>query len=493
LHAAGGTGSGDIHVCCGCGGNGRPAYLLPDGSIHAPFQTAGAAQAAVRRRLLSYATDGHPSPTTVWLSGTCLGESLRFDARDGGLSEASRVTWRGLGPAGAVVGPGVAIQASWLTPVTDAGVLAQAPPAARGALVELDLAAHGLGGSGGGPACRTFAAGSAEILPDTLSPTQAELFFIGAGGAGLADARPLQLAEWPNVGGNFSAPLTPPLAWPRVLAVSRAANRTAVVGPDVAAHISSAGWAQQLAQDPGSAMAHYYSTWFSDLHWPITAINVSAAGGGGNGTVTMGVCGNMTVGETHMGAKQYFTVYNLLSELDLPGEYTLNVTAQKMFAWLPPGQAAGDLTSADPVVGALSGAGNAVELTDVAYMTLDGLVVRFARGAGIVLNNCTGIVISNCSIASVGIMGVNITGGINNTVTNSSIFDAGNGGVYMCVASVLLLCCCFALISLSLIHPHSVLSAGMPVTGWPSRRAMPVWRAPSSTRSIGTRAATYQG
>ena len=43
--------------------------------------------------------------------------------------------------------------------------------------------------------------------------------------------------------------------------------------------------------------------------------------------------------------------------------------------------------------------------------------------------NSSFIVLSNCTISGVGIMGANFTGGANNTVRVSSVLDAGNGGV----------------------------------------------------------------
>lgn len=320
-----------------------------------------------------------------------------------------------------LVSPGQVVFASMFSSVTDPDILAQLPPASRAQVAALNLTANGFAPSGD-ISCRTFAAGSAEILPYVLMPTQSELFISG-GAAPVMTAVPLRLAEWPNIGSDFANPITLPPAWPRVLSVSRAAPRTAVLNATVTAHIAAAGWATQLTYDPNSVWVHYYSTWFSDLHWQVTALNATA---GANGSMTLGPCGNMSVGETNMGSGQSFFAYNLLSELDLQGEYTLNLTSQTMYAWLPPLNASGHV-----IVGALSGAGDVLDVTNAQYLVFDGLFLQFARGAGVVMTNASGIIVRNCVISNVGIMAVNVTDGGNNTVAATTIRDTGNGGVYV--------------------------------------------------------------
>ena len=150
------------------------------------------------------------------------------------------------------------------------------------------------------------------------------------------------------------------------------------------------------------------------------------------------------------GAGQYWYAYNLLSEISAPGEYSLNVTRQAFFAWLPD---AAKTAPADAVVGAVSGSGNAITIEQAEYLIFDGLFIQvsylcgcgrgplsastkmltvyaqFAQGAGIATFNSSFIVVSNCTISGVGIMAANFTGGTNNSVRASSILDAGNGGI----------------------------------------------------------------
>lgn len=73
------------------------------------------------------------------------------------------------------------------------------------------------------------------------------------------------------------------------------------------------------------------------------------------------------------GAGNYWYAYNLLSEIDAPGEYTLNMSRQSFFAWLPEGAQA---AAADAVIGAVSGPGNAVTIDQAEYLTFDGLFIQ---------------------------------------------------------------------------------------------------------------------
>ena len=57
------------------------------------------------------------------------------------------------------------------------------------------------------------------------------------------------------------------------------------------------------------------------------------------------------------------------------------------------------------------------------------VVVCSARGGGVVVTDCTGVVFSQCTISDHGSMGVNITGGTKCGVENSNVAGNGNVGV----------------------------------------------------------------
>jgi hypothetical protein len=99
-----------------------------------------------------------------------------------------------------------------------------------------------------------------------------------------------------------------------------------------------------------------------------------------------------------------------------------------MYAWLPPDGGGG--APAD-VVGALSGAGNGVDIVGASFLTLANVSVQFAQGVGISVRGSSNVVIDNVTVSCVGLMAVNITDGSSNVVTRSRLRDAGNGGAYL--------------------------------------------------------------
>lgn len=313
----------DLHVCCGCSAPNTTGF-----TVESALGSVGAAQAVAR----TLGSGG----VHVWIAGGCWGEPLVFTSADSGLPASPTVyssyaaadastkalvseRVRSLSPAyarvsgpdslGAVLTPGWPVLRSQFSAVTDADILAQMAPAARAAVLELDVSAAGFPPTGA-LSCRTYAAGNACILPGVLPPTQMELFLSPGAAAPVTSSLALTLAQWPNVCPcNMAAPdcqcsfgstVTPPARWPHVVSVSKAANRTAVLDANTTAHIAAAGWAVQVANDPGSAFVHYFSCAFADLHWALDAVNASAPLPGGNGSITLGTCGDMTVGETHM-------------------------------------------------------------------------------------------------------------------------------------------------------------------------------------------------
>ena len=234
----------DIYLDCDQGLDAAP------GTEQAPIRTLQRAQALVReQRGLDAATSLPPRAMTVRTRGTC--GAARFTAADGGLSESSRVTYAALpGAAPPVFSGGLPVSASWLAPVTDAWVLEQLPSdAARAAVRELDLAAHGIPDAGT-LQCKPYMGGEASILPGNLMPSGLEFFAPGNPHTG-GDFAPLTLARFPN---RDHAPRQ----W------SSGSTAGYTITPDAATAARLPLWARQLKEDPGSVYVHYmggYGAW----------------------------------------------------------------------------------------------------------------------------------------------------------------------------------------------------------------------------------------
>lgn len=374
-----------------------------------------AARDSLRAAFASFDSAGSARPRArVLVTGPChLTETLSFDARDSG-----DVTWEGSGAQQFLVTGGAAVAASSFEPVTDPSVLSQLPMVARAAVRQLNLAALSLPA---GPApfagreCRQYAEGLPQphggSMPsaEVNSPTGLELF---ASTPGSSVATPLVLARWPN---NPWLPAN----WSKVLHSAPPTDRTC--GPDPVTLARSESWAQQFAEDPGSIYVHQYNRLgWADMHWRLTGLSP-------NRNFTFGGCGNMSVGEHILETGNYFYSYNILSEIDEPGEYYVNRTSSMLYAWLPQ-------DSAPDANGTLAWA----SLLESPILELDGTVgaqwvgatFQFGRGAGVVCKNCSHVSFLDCGVANVGLMAVNVSDGDNVRLVNLSVTGTGNGGVY---------------------------------------------------------------
>lgn len=424
----------EIFVCCGCGSDAADGLSFR-AAVDSLSRALSVARAARRG-----------GAATIHVSGVCRGP-LTLTAADGGADEASRVTVAGRG--GATLSNGVEVRASWLAPVTDAAVLAALPPAARAHVVALDLGARGV--DGGALECRAYAGGSACILPLNLKGSgAAELHWLGNPFVG-GGASPLTLARFPNAS-------LPRRAHPRTLSwAAHDAYLRAAVSADAAARLPA--WAAQAAADaPGAPSIFVHLTnslGWADSHNPVVAVD--AAGASINITACPSSYPPFAASGDSVSTGGTFVAYNILAELDAPGEYVFNASTNTLFVWPPDASywavtpwaaptvgggatAAGAAAAArlhaggedDPVVGYLSVNASAVlTLAGASFLSFDSIVIENGRGAGVVVNAGTSVAFTNITIRNVGNMGFNVTGGANVTFARGSIRGAGNGGAFL--------------------------------------------------------------
>lgn len=161
--------------------------------------------ASINESCSSYTALGGPAPDAlIRISGPCL---LDRSIRVYGRHACRSISLQGNTPSELLSG-GLPVYASWFAPVTDAGILSQiTSPAARSAVVELNLTEHAITNLGRGPGpisgrgCRAYAEGLPEPHGGSMpgasinSPPGLELF--AWAGKGTLPA-PLTLARWPN-------------------------------------------------------------------------------------------------------------------------------------------------------------------------------------------------------------------------------------------------------------------------------------------------------
>lgn len=152
------TTEGDVFVSPTAGDDGN------DGSRSAPFKTLTRAQVAVRG-----------GARTVHLLPGVYQEARAMELTDAD----SGSTWVADAAAGtAIVSGGLSITPAQLSPVTDAGALAQLPAAARSHVKQVNLTALGLtAGDLGDFSVTGSLNGNACLVVDRLKPHGLEVFF----------------------------------------------------------------------------------------------------------------------------------------------------------------------------------------------------------------------------------------------------------------------------------------------------------------------------
>lgn len=140
--------------------------------------------------------------------------------------------------------------------------------------------------------------------------------------------------------------------------------------------------------------------------------------------VCSGDCKPSKYEDGHKGGS-YFC-YNLLAELDTPGEFYLNRSDAALYIWpLNPSQYGFANVTASKLK-------NIVEVGSGAKaVEFRGLHFRHSRMSAVVMTDAHDSLITGGSVGLVGAMGVNISGGTNNTVASVIVTGCGSGGVFL--------------------------------------------------------------
>jgi hypothetical protein len=118
---------------------------------------------------------------------------------------------------------------------------------------------------------------------------------------------------------------------------------------------------------------------------------------------------------------QWYYAYNLLSEIDQPGEWYLDREKGILYFWPPAPIQSGQATvSILPTL---------VVMKDVAHVTLRGFILEAARGTAVTVAGGEGDEIVGCTIRNVGSSAVSISGGAHHAVVGCDICQCGAGGV----------------------------------------------------------------
>ena len=349
-----------------------------DGTRQQPFRTLVRARDAIRKLL----ADGAAGPLGVRiLPGTYpLQETLKLTAEDSGRPGAP-VIWRAEALGQTVLYGGRRI--GGFEPVQDPAILERLPEAARGKVWQTDLAAQGVQDWGE----LRVRGGIGQPEP----PPTVELYYNG---------QPMTLARWPNEG------------FVEIRELLQAGSR-AEATPSVFGYLDDRHARWTRAEDPW--LHGYWHFLWADATLPIGEIDTQAK--------TIATAEPYHYGGRGMSNRQgiIYYAFNLLEEIDQPGEWYLNRDTGILYFYPP-----GDLSEALIEIGML--AEPMLALEGVSHVRLEGLVFDLGRHDGLHVTNSEDCLIAGCTVQRMAGQGIVMTGGQRNGLFGCDLHTLGRRG-----------------------------------------------------------------
>jgi len=360
-------------------GPARETYVAPGGrdtwpgTKARPFATLETARDVLRRMKVSGRMP--KAGVTVWVRGGRYERTQVFEltAADSGTAEAP-ITYR------AAPGQQVRLVGGKLVtnfrPVKDAGVLARLDERARGEVLQADLRALGISDFG------------------SVKGGGLEFFF---------QDRPMTLARWPNQGFVHIVDVVG----------GQPLDVRGTVG-DTVGKFAYEGDRPKRWVGEKDIWLHGYWFWdWADEREKVEAIDTE------HRVITLA-----PPYHTYGYRKgQWYYAFNLLSELDSPGEWYLDRDTGILYFWPP-----GPIARGRPTVSVLP---TLVAMKGAEHVTLRGFTLEAARGTAVTITDGSHDQIVGCKIRNVGGYAVSIQGGAGDTVYGCDIYQTGDGGIIL--------------------------------------------------------------
>ncbi len=344
-----------------------------------PFATLERARDSVRALPQRRGT-GHGAITVEIESGRYeLARPFALTSRDSG-TVASPIVYRARHGDEVRLMGGRALKG--FSPVADPSILSRLDPAARGHVLQTDLRAQGI----------TDLAGVSSAGAWGESQPGLELFF---------QDRPMTLARWPNQG--FVK-----------IADTLGIDPTDIRGTkgDKAGKFVYDGDRPKRWAGEKEIWLHGYWFWdWADQRQRVESLDLDKR------IITLAP----PYHSYGYRKGQWYYAFNVLSELDVPGEWYLDHDTGILYFWPP-----APIDSGTAVVSVLP---SLVTLHDVSHVILTGLKLEAARGAAITVDGGAGVSIRGCIIRNVGGWAVRIAGATASGVAGCDIYQIGEGGV----------------------------------------------------------------
>jgi len=353
------------------------------GKTDGPFATLEKARDAVRQLK---GRDGIPAGgVSVWVRGGAYkaAQTFKLEAADSG-SEKSPIVYRAFKGEKPIFSG--ALRVMGFQPVRDPAILARLPEESRGKVVQADLKALGITNI-----APLRLGGSASGLGFNTHPLM-ELFFNG---------QALPLARWPNQG---------------FVRVAKTGGEPTVPGgslnPDTG-RIFYDGDRPQRWKDDRDVLLYGYWYWdWADSYERVASIDPEKR--------------EIVLAPPYSAygyrAGQPYYALNLLSEIDMPGEWYIDRASGTLYLYPPsdPAKAAVELSVAMfPLV----------QMEDASYVSLVGITWEIGGADGVIIHGGDHCLLAGCTLRRLGGNGVEIHGGTNHGLRSCDLYSLGRGGV----------------------------------------------------------------
>jgi len=359
-----------VHVAV----DGDDAEIAKHGPAEGPHEVGPLGSLEAARDLVReyLAAEDPPETIRVLLHGGThhLERPLELTAADSGTAGTS-VTWEAAAGERAVVSGGRRV--AGFREVTDPAVLARLREEARGKVLEADLAAAGVTDAG------TFAG----------EGRRPQVFHA---------ARPLAVSRWPNDG----------FAEIGTLLGDRPIHDGGLPGNAVGVFTAEIDRLPFWAKEPDGWLFGYFFWDWSDSRQRIARIDPAA------GSI------ELEPPHTTYRSGQRFHAFNMLCEIDRPGEWAIDREQNRLSLWPPE-----DFTG----VVMVTLLDELVRCEGLSRVTFRGLLLEGSRGTLVRINDGEAVTVGGCRLRNAGGWGVDVQGGRNHAVLGCDLHDLGAGGV----------------------------------------------------------------
>ena len=382
------------------GADARVFHVRPDGndagagSADAPFATLERARDAVRAAKKAGALPGG-AEVVLHAGRYMLARSLKLEAEDSGAEGAPIVYKAAPGAVVSLTGARP-IPCGAFQPLAGDAIDERLDPAARGQVRCADLNALGFP--------KTSVPRDNFRLPFGIP----ELFVNG---------RRMTLACWPNEGWATIAKIIDQGTMRNDGSVSDSAD------PKKARPKENRGGVFEYEGDRPARWRVEQGVWlhgFWCFDWYDDAIRVAAIDPAQR-RITFKVAHVYGVRQGNPSPRRWRAV-NLLEELDRPGEYFIDVAANRLYLW--PDQ---DLTQARVALAVRDEP--LIVLQNATDIALRGLIFEEGQGDGLTITECRRVTVEECVFRNLRRKAIHMNGGASNRIARCDIYDTGTGGV----------------------------------------------------------------